>query len=74
MAAILQHIPHMDGVTSPASAAFDSLAELLAIPWVAEYRDPQRWSAFGAFCRYSIRAGDKWHGQQLVVEYNKGRS
>jgi hypothetical protein len=34
MAAILQHVPHMDDLTQPATATFDTVAQLLAIPWV----------------------------------------
>lgn len=61
MAAILQHVPRFID-DAPETATFDTLDQLLAIPWVARFREP----TWGNFYRFSL------DGPRLVVEYDKG--
>ena len=68
MATILQHLPgFVDG--TPEQATFDTLEELLALPFVAEWRaHAQPWG--NAFYRYSL--SQDVAGAFLMAEFDKG--
>lgn len=64
MAAIYQYVPHMDDLPEPKTATFDTVDQLVAIPWVAMYRE---WDLdCGTFYRFSVKS------VYLVAEFGKG--
>ena len=70
MAVITQHLPgYIEG--TPAVATFDSLASLLAVPFVAIW--PTRDEAWGKqFYRFSISSDPDTRDLVLMAEFDKG--
>ena len=60
---IRQHIPNSCDFGDPEIAHFDGTADLLAVPWVKQFKD----AGMGRFYRFSLE------GHRLMAEYNQGR-
>jgi hypothetical protein len=61
---IVQHVPAFVDA-EPQRAEFDTLDELLAVPWVAQWQDPK--TTGHQFCRFCISE------ELLIVEADEGR-